>query len=434
MREAQEALNRFGNQLLRGTKKQAKKGLKAGTELVVSVINDPFTRERSKSKKGQKQRGQAPSEIRPCDSASQVPSRAESMESLERIPDSKQGGGQEAHRDHAWDHRKLPRDQSLGTQDLTRRQARSGRIVGHRRTYPNQGEPGEVRPGLAEVPLEVTRELARGELLEKRAENRRSRSMSIRGVQAFEDQNLETEDEGQGGGAEDDDPADQEWIPVQRTGQVGSPLSQGGGMTHKSSKGSLAPRSRRGGSGETAKGGDRYARSRSRKGSATGPPCDGTKSAPAIEASPPRSRSPRSGMTRSGGQRGTAPPSTQGKGEKGGECCALQSHPPGPVVSRFDFQAEGPGVHTLQPRRSSWVKVRVTDPQGKVIGHKDWYKWTHLNAALHENLLNKSLSADGFDPRRNGIGPYVRIHNHYNSIVQVKAGTRLGNMRVMAWQ
>ena len=58
----------------------------------MAVIGDPFTLEHSKSKKGQKQRGRAPSEIHPCDSASQVPSRAESMESLERIPSFVQGG------------------------------------------------------------------------------------------------------------------------------------------------------------------------------------------------------------------------------------------------------------------------------------------------------------------------------------------------------
>ena len=43
-----EALNKFA----KVTKKQAKKGIKAGTELAVAVIGDPFTLEHSKSKNG----------------------------------------------------------------------------------------------------------------------------------------------------------------------------------------------------------------------------------------------------------------------------------------------------------------------------------------------------------------------------------------------
>ena len=43
---------------------------------------------------------------------------------------------------------------------------------------------------------------------------------------------------------------------------------------------------------------------------------------------------------------------------QGGECCVLARKPGGRIESRFDLQVVGPGIHTLQPQRSSWVQPK----------------------------------------------------------------------------
>ena len=118
----------------------------------------------------------------------------------------------------------------------------------------------------------------------------------------------------------------------------------------------------------------------------------------------------------------------------GGECCILGRKPGGRVETRFDFQAAGPGTHTLQPKRSSWVKVRVTFPGGREVNAAEWSRWTSFGTNLHENLINKQLVANGFHPNRDNDGPYVRIHNNSRQFQEIKPGRRLGNMRMETWE
>ena len=94
----------------------------------------------------------------------------------------------------------------------------------------------------------------------------------------------------------------------------------------------------------------------------------------------------------------------------------------------------GPGIHTLQPQRSSWVKVKVTHPNGKEVKLHEWGIWTHYGPNLHENFLNKQLVMNGFTPDRDRRGAHVRIHNNSTRFKELKPGTRLGNVRVDRWE
>ena len=88
----------------------------------------------------------------------------------------------------------------------------------------------------------------------------------------------------------------------------------------------------------------------------------------------------------------------------------------------------------MQPKRSSWVKVKVTFPGGKEVKASEWSRWTSFGANLHENLINKQLVANGFTPNRDNDGPYVLIHNNSRQFQEIKPGRRLGNMRVETWE
>ena len=113
-------------------------------------------------------------------------------------------------------------------------------------------------------------------------------------------------------------------------------------------------------------------------------------------------------------------------------CVGTQTR--GRIESRFDLQVVGPGIHTLQPQRSSWVKVKVTHPNGKEVKLNEWGVWTHYGPNLHENFLNKQLVLNGFTPDRDRRGAHVRIHNNSTRFKELKPGTRLGNVRVDRWE
>ena len=373
----------------------------------------------------------------PEDSASQVPSyRASPPPKLSQGRIIPPEGGFRGGSKIPISSRILPRREDLGTQDLSRRQSKSGRIVGLHRVYPNQGNPGEARPGMAEVPLEVTRDFRRSDLKEWRTEARdhrsalrRSRTLSLKSLEALQAQEpwAAVED---GPQALDDLIKDPTWLPPpEQDKQVQGPLvrsekgAPGGGPIRAGIKGRSVNR------GEGSRPPSNLSKGRSR------PPSQSLDSAPDAPYPSVSSRS-RSVVKTVKTRTTLSEASKQGHSlpMDGGECCILGRKPGGRVETRFDFQAAGPGTHTLQPKRSSWVKVRVTFPGGREVNAAEWSRWTSFGTNLHENLINKQLVANGFHPNRDNDGPYVRIHNNSRQFQEIKPGRRLGNMRMETWE